>query len=129
QGAPPPDPRVASLIAQVGLGEAARPVRERSGWIRPSRVLVLNLPPELLPAVQAAAPGVQIVAAKDMAEAIALAGDVDAVLGACSAELLAAGRRIRWIQAYTAGVERCVAVPALRERDVLLTNMQRVAGA
>ena len=53
----------------------------------------------------------------------------DAVLGFCSPELLAAGPRIRWIQAYSAGVERCVAIPALRERGVLLTNMQRVAGA
>jgi phosphoglycerate dehydrogenase-like enzyme len=50
------------------------------------------------------------------------------VLGFCSADVLAAGPGIRWIQSYSAGVERCVAIPALRERDVLLTNMQRIAG-
>lgn len=125
---PAPDAQVASLIAQLGLEESAAPVRERAGWRRPRKVLVWNLEPELLPALRAAAPGVEIVPAQDMAEAVALAGDVDAVLGPCSAELLAAGPRIRWIQAYSAGVERCVAIPALRERDVLLTNMQRVAG-
>lgn len=126
--APAPDARVAALIAQLGLEESATPVRERGGWKRPRKVLVWNLAPEQLPAVQAAAPGVEIVPAAGMAEAVALAGDVDAVLGPCSAELIAAGPRIRWIQAYAAGVERCVAVPALRERDILLTNMQRVAG-
>jgi phosphoglycerate dehydrogenase-like enzyme len=42
--------------------------------------------------------------------------------------VLAAGPRIRWIQTYSAGVERCVAIPAVRERGILLTNMQRVAG-
>jgi len=50
------------------------------------------------------------------------------VLGLCSPELLAAGPNIRWIQSYSAGVERCVAIPAVRERNILLTNMQRVAG-
>jgi phosphoglycerate dehydrogenase-like enzyme len=57
-----------------------------------------------------------------------LAKDADAVLGFCSPEVLAAGPNIRWIQSYSAGVERCVAIPAVRERDILLTNMQRVAG-
>jgi phosphoglycerate dehydrogenase-like enzyme len=128
EAVPAPDDRVAPLIAQLGLEESAVPVRERVGWRRPRKVLVWNLAPDQLPALQAAAPGVEIVPAQDLAEAVRLAGDVDAALGPCSAELLAAGPRIRWIQAYSAGVERCVAIPALRERDVLLTNMQRVAG-
>ena len=36
--------------------------------------------------------------------------------------------RLQWVQVFWAGVEDCVAVPALRERGLLLTNMQRVAG-
>ena len=117
-----------ALVARLGLEESATPVRERAGWRRPRRVLVWNLEPRLLPAIEAAAPGVEIVTAGDIAGAVTAVRDVDAVLGLCSAELLAAGRDIRWIQAYSAGVERCVSVPAVRERDVLLTNMQRVAG-
>ena len=79
-------------------------------------------------ALQAAAPGVELLMANDAADAAALAKDADAVLGLCSPELLAAGPNIRWIQSYSAGVERCVAIPAMRDRDILLTNMQRVAG-
>ncbi len=125
---PAPDAAVAPLIAQLGLQESAAPVRERPGWKVPRRILVWNVDPGLLPALQSAAPGVELVAARDAAEGAKLAADVDAAIGFCSAEILAAGPGIRWIQVFYAGVERCVAVPALRERDILLTNMQRVAG-
>ena len=117
-----------ALVERLGLEESATPVSERAGWRRPRRILVWNLEPRWLPAIEAAAPGVEIVTAGDMAGAVTAARDVDAVLGLCTAEVLAAGRDIRWIQAYSAGVERCVSVPAVRERNVLLTNMQRVAG-
>jgi len=121
-------PAVAPLIERLGLEESAAPVRERAGWQRPKKVMVLNLAPQLLPALQAAAPGVELLPVSNAAEAVALAKEADAVLGLCTPELLAAGTNIRWIQSYSAGVERCVAIPALRERDILLTNMQRVAG-
>jgi phosphoglycerate dehydrogenase-like enzyme len=119
---------VGALIKRLGIEEGAAPVREQPGWRKPRKVLVLNAPVARVAELQAAAPGVELLLAKDAAEAVALAPQADAVLGLCSAELLAAGPGIRWIQAYSAGVERCVAIPALRERGVLLTNMQRVAG-
>ena len=122
------NPATAALIERLGLVESATPVRERPGWRKPQRILVWNLAPQLAASLQAAAPGVELLLAKDPTEAAALAKDADAVLGFCSPEVLAAGRNIRWIQSYSAGVERCVAIPAVRERDILLTNMQRVAG-
>jgi phosphoglycerate dehydrogenase-like enzyme len=122
------NPATAALIERLGLVESATPVRERPGWRKPQRILVWNLAPQLAASLQAAAPGVELLLAKDPTEAAALAKDADAVLGFCSAEVLTAGPNIRWIQSYSAGVERCVAIPAVRERDILLTNMQRVAG-
>jgi phosphoglycerate dehydrogenase-like enzyme len=122
-----PAPGVADVIARLGLVESATPVRERAGWQRPKKILFSNLDPSLLPALQSVAPGVELVPAKDAAEAAKLAGGVDAVLGFCTPEVLAAGTKIRWIQVYWAGVERCVSMPALAERNILLTNMQRVA--
>ena len=119
---------VGTLIERLGLEESAVPVRDLPGWRKPRRVLVSGAQPELLPRLRAAAPGVELLLARDMAEAVRLAKDADAVLGFCSVELLEAGRDIRWIQSYSAGVERCVAIPVLRERGILLTNMQRVAG-
>ena len=119
---------VGALIQRLGLEESATPVRERPGWQPPRRILVWNVQPQAVARLQAAAPGVELLLADNIAEAVALARDADAVLGFCSAELLAAGPDIRWIQTFSAGVERCVAIPALRERDILLTNMQRIAG-
>ena len=56
------------------------------------------------------------------------AANVDAAIGFCTPELVAAGKSIRWIQLVTAGVENCVAIPGVRERDILVTNMQRIGG-
>jgi phosphoglycerate dehydrogenase-like enzyme len=117
-----------AVVAKLGLHESAEPVRQRKGWAPPKTVLVANSDPKLLPLLQAVAPGVKLLAAADADEAVELAPQADAVLGFCTPEVLEAGRKIRWIQVYSAGVERCVAVPAIRDRDILLSNMQRVAG-
>jgi phosphoglycerate dehydrogenase-like enzyme len=118
----------AALIARLGLEESPEPVRERKGWTPPRTVLLYNVRPELLPALQAVAPGVELLTAMDAGQAVEIARRADAVLGFCSAEVLEAGKQIRWVQTYSAGVESCVGLPVIRERDVLLTNMQRVAG-
>jgi phosphoglycerate dehydrogenase-like enzyme len=123
-----PAPSLAALVRDLGLQEAAEPVSARPGWVRPERVLVWNLQPEMLGALREAAPGVEIVPVTSAEEALAQVATADAILGLCSPELLEAGTRIRWIQTYSAGVERCVSIPAVRERDLLITNMQRIAG-
>ena len=117
-----------SLVKRYGLEESKVPVRERVGWTPPRKVLVWNRTPQLLSTLQSAALGVELIPAANPAEAVRLAADADAVIGFCSEEVLEAGPRIRWVQVFWAGVEDCVSVPALRERAVLLTNMQRVAG-
>jgi phosphoglycerate dehydrogenase-like enzyme len=68
------------------------------------------------------------VAAETEEEAIAAAPGADALIGFCSEPILEAGRDIRWIQLPYAGAERCVAIPAVRERDILVTNAQRIYG-
>ncbi len=123
-----PQESIETLIQRLGLVEAAAPVRERPGWTPPQAVLVRSLSPELIAAMKAAAPDVTLLQASSEQEAVKLAGRADAVVGFCSEPVIAAGKRVRWVQALAAGVEECVSVPGLRERDILLTNMQRVAG-
>lgn len=118
----------AELIARLGLEESPEPVSRRKGWTPPKTVLVWNARPQMLPALQAVAPGVKLLTSDDAGEAAELAKQADAVLGICSPEVLEAGKRIRWVQTFSAGVERCVDLPAIEGRDILLTNMQRVAG-
>ncbi len=83
---------------------------------------------ERLAWMQQAAPGVELVPVASVQEAVAAAPGADAIIGICHADVLEAGPDIAWVQILSAGAERCVSVPALRERRILLTNMQRVAG-
>jgi phosphoglycerate dehydrogenase-like enzyme len=121
-------PEVQSLARELGLVESSVASRDRPGWRRPRKVLVWTVMPQLAEQLRKIAPDVEVVSVRNDEEAVASAAGADVVFGLCSSELLAAGREIRWLQSYWAGVEDCVAVPAVRERRILLTNMQRVAG-
>lgn len=114
------------MVGDLGLIEAPAPVRDSPRWRKPQRVIVREATPERLAWLREVAPGVELVPAATPAEAAALAKDADAVIGYCSAEILDAGKDIRWIQWYFAGVESCLA--AARGRDLVITNMQKVAG-
>lgn len=117
----------ASVIEHYGLEQAATPVSERSGWRKPKRILVLSGIPGIVERLQPVAPGVEIVIANrdDIAKQ---AANADVAIGFCTPELVAAGKSLRWIQVVAAGVENCVAIPGVRERDILVTNMQRIGG-
>jgi len=119
-------PSAAELIDRLGLHVASQPVRERPGWRPPRIVLIEKQMEELRPALKQAAPGVKLVeisaaTPKEIAAA-------DAAIGVCSAEVLAQAKQLQWIQWPAAGVDRCVQQPALHERHLLLTNLQRTMG-
>jgi phosphoglycerate dehydrogenase-like enzyme len=126
--APSPDPATAAMIRELGLREAAQPVREMPGWRRPQRVLVRAGSPERLAFFQAVAPGVELVDVADPAAAAAAAPGADASVGFCEAAVLEAGPQIRWVQLYTAGALPCGSQPVIRERGITITNMQRISG-
>ena len=116
----------ARLIEKLGLRIAQQPVRERRGWRPPRIVLVSEQLHELLPALQQEAPRAKLieVSAATPREIAA----ADATIGVCSAEVLAQAKQLQWIQWPAAGVERCVQQPLMRERHLLLTNLQRTMG-
>ncbi|MBI2940272.1 MAG: D-2-hydroxyacid dehydrogenase [Chloroflexi bacterium] len=74
--------------------------------------------------LQAAHPEVEFLCpekAEDLAELVA---DADGYFGNISPEVFAAARRLRWVQAGSAGVEFLWRAPALVESDVVVTNMR-----
>jgi phosphoglycerate dehydrogenase-like enzyme len=123
------DDASARLIAELGLKESATALRDRTGWAPPRKVVLMGADASQLAAMQAVAPGVTIVAPPDRAAAVREAADADALIGECVADVIEAGKRIRWVQRMYAGVERCVVIPAFAERGIVLTNMQKVAGS
>jgi len=86
------------------------------------RVLIPDWEPERIADLKAAVPEVELVVAKDSLVQIQ---DVDAAFGFIDAAHIRAGKRLRWVQQGSAGVEGVVTIPELLERDIVLTNMQR----
>jgi phosphoglycerate dehydrogenase-like enzyme len=121
-------PEVVKLITELGLQEAPAPVRERPGWSRPTVIIVRDPAPRKIDWLREVAPGVELIVADDFPDAIAAAPKADALIGFCTADILTNGPRVQWIQLLSAGAERCVSIPAVPERDILVTNMQRVGG-
>ncbi|MBL8268236.1 D-2-hydroxyacid dehydrogenase [Steroidobacter sp.] len=117
----------ANLIEHYGLEQAETAVKDRKGYRKPKRILVGGVAGRLVPEFKAIAPDVEFIVA-GTPEAKQKIASVDAVLGFCNAELLSAGKAIQWIQLTSAGVETCVSIPAVKERNILVTNMQRITG-
>jgi phosphoglycerate dehydrogenase-like enzyme len=126
--AQPDAARTERMIADLGLREAAEPISASPQWRKPQRVLVRDLTPERKSWLQEVAPGVDLVNADSTSEAQAVAATADAVLGFCEEAVLASSPRVRWVQTYNAGVERCLTSDVFRQRGIVLTNMQRIAG-
>jgi phosphoglycerate dehydrogenase-like enzyme len=86
------------------------------------KVLIPEWEPERTEDLKAAVPDVELVVAKDSLEQVR---DVDAAFGFIDAPHIRAGKKLRWVQQGSAGVEGVVTIPELVERDIVLTNMQR----
>jgi phosphoglycerate dehydrogenase-like enzyme len=124
----PADPRARALIEQLGLQASPTPSRELPGYAAPKRIVVARATPAQLEALQAVAPGVELVAAAQGDALAAQLAGAQATIGLCDAATLAAAKSLHWIQALSVGVERCVTIPGIAERGIVLTNMQRTSG-
>ena len=69
--------------------------------------------------------GVETHEAESEAAALELIGDADAFYGRMTPALLAAGTRLRWIQATSAGLDGYY-FPELHESDVTITNLRGI---
>ncbi len=126
-GAPAPAGELPPVLRGLGLNEAPRAAREHPDWRRPQKVLVRNLYGADVAALRAAAPGAELVLADSRERAIREIADADVYIGTCEAAVLAAARRLRWVQTYFAGVENCVGQPLFRSGAVVLSNGQRLS--
>jgi len=123
------DDSTADLIEQYDLEVADTPVRERADWQKPQRIVVAFAGEDRLAWLQEAVPDVELVGVNNRKQARREAANADALIGLCSQPLLEAGKKLRWIQLYSAGVEYCVDTPAIEDNPdpPLITNMQRIA--
>jgi phosphoglycerate dehydrogenase-like enzyme len=134
----PADPKAVELVQELGLLESATALREAKGWKQPKRIVMITQTPlgglsgGLKERLQAAAAPVEIVLVGSLDEMVAKVADADAVIGGddvtCNDRVLAAGKKLRWIAVFSAGVEGCLGKPALERPGLVVTNMRAVAG-
>ena len=90
-----------------------------------SMKLVIHPPVEAerLASIRNAAGAMTVVNAADEGDAVRHITDADAFFGKITPPMLAAARRLRWVQSATASLEHYV-FPALVEHPCTLTNMR-----
>lgn len=123
---PVADPAVQALISELGLRESDVASRDLEGWTPPGKIVVWQLPVGSQEDLQSAAPGVEIVMVSSREQATAEAADAQAIVGICSEKVLSGAPGLFWVQVFTAGVERCVVLPGMKDGHKLLTNGQRI---
>jgi phosphoglycerate dehydrogenase-like enzyme len=119
----------AELVQRFELREGAVPVRERAGWTRPKKIVVADVP--LADYLREAVPGVEIVGVPGLRNYAGMAevvGGADALIGLCTPEIVARGTNLKWIQLLNAGADSCATIPAVAQRNILVTNLQRIQG-
>lgn len=117
----------ADLIEDFGIYEGPSPTKETAGWAKPKKIVVPALMPARLRDLKLIAPDVLFVPVKDAVEAAQEAAGADAVLGFCTAEIIRANPKLRWIQVGSAGVEKYLG-PEIVESQAVLTNTARLYG-
>jgi phosphoglycerate dehydrogenase-like enzyme len=119
----------AALVERFELREGAAPVRERAGWAPPKKIVVADVP--LADYLRALAPGVEIVGVPGLRNYAGMAAAVagaDVLIGLCTPEIVARGTSLKWVQLLNAGADSCATIPAVAERGILVTNLQRIQG-
>jgi len=115
------------LSEDFGIYEGPSPTKDTAGWKPPRRIVVPNLMPARLAELKRVAPEVEFIPVKTAEDAAKNVQDADAVLGYCSADIIKAGKNLRWVQSGHAGVDKEL-IPEVVQSNVVLTNMQRVHG-
>jgi len=119
----------AALIKRFDLREGPAPVRERADWRPPKKIVVADVP--LADTLRSVLPGIEVVGVpglRNFAGMAKVVDDADALIGLCTPEIVARGKRLTWVQLLNAGADSCTNIPAVKERGLLVTNLQRIQG-
>ena len=119
--------RFTAMVAELGLRESNVRSRDLPGWRKPTRVVARVSRPEQVAALQAVAPGVEIIVADSAEQAAREAASAQVLLGYCDEEILSQAPELHWVQVYSSGVDRCVVTPGMHSGNKLLTNGQRIS--
>jgi phosphoglycerate dehydrogenase-like enzyme len=118
-----------ALIERFELRESPTPVRERPGWTAPTRIVVADV--AIADVLRGIAPEATVVGVPGLRNYAAMEEAVegaDVLIGLCTPEIIARGTSLKFIQLLNAGADSCTTIPAVAERGILVTNLQRIQG-
>ena len=91
-----------------------------------TKVLVVGISDQELTKLQQAVPEIELYTA-DRDELLSKVAAAEGLIGTCEAEVVKAGRKLKWVQVGSAGVSYCM-YPELVESDITLTNAKIIQG-
>src|SRR5438876_9226259 len=114
------------LVVLLSLVAFADP----SAWAQTKKILLNNPDPGLLKELQSVTPSARVVPVTPQS-IMGEIGDADALIGEITPEEVRAGKKLRWVQTMSAGVERILHLTGttdLRDSNIVLTNNKIVQG-
>lgn len=124
----------AKVAASLGLVESAQALRDMfADWVPPTKVMIRLRDESRIAWMKQALPhgsNVSLVFVREKDEAIAQLSDVEGLIasaGWCTADLIDAAPKLRWIHVNAAGVNNCD-LDRLRTLGIVLTNQKRTFG-
>jgi len=114
------------LVVLLSLVAFADP----SAWAQTKKILLNNPDPALLKELQSVTPSARVVPVTPQS-IMGEIGDADALIGEITPEEVRAGKKLRWVQTMSAGVERILHLTGttdLRDSQIVLTNNRIVQG-
>lgn len=93
---------------------------------QPKKIVVTGRAASFIPDMKTIAPDVTFVESKEDA-AVAVISDADAIIGHVTPDIVRAGKKLKWVHIFSAGVER-YRFPELLNSDIVLTNGRVIQG-
>lgn len=120
-----------ALLAKLHIRESKTPVRLNEHWEKPKTIIVrspwVEVSPDILSGLKSVAGKAEIIVITDPDKQQDKIASADVLLGSCE-QAQSSMRKLKWVQNFSAGVERCVHKPVFQENNILLTNMKGIYG-
>ena len=127
------DPEAVHLLESLSLRESPEPVRDHPRWTRPKTVAVsFRAVPglsedEFLAGIKSVAGDAEVILFDASSPDFDSIAGADVLLSFCRPAIVRELDKLRWHHSYSVGVDRCMSDPAVRSRDFIMTNNQRVS--
>lgn len=109
------------ILRDPAVTEGPSPTKDTPGWTAPRRIVVPGLMPARLAELKRIAPDVEFIPVKTTWDAVKAVAEADAILGFDRAEVVQAGKKLRWVQVGNSLSDKRL-VPLVDEMKLVLTD-------